>query len=182
MISSNSTTKQGFNNVTTMEMMSTDVTIVPKSQETPGYSRLFQGTPFYHKTRGRNALNAQSVPSLAVHHDKELRESKSSSSFMDTPLPRGYEKPVSSTESVCSRTGAHSALNQAGNSATDSSLKVPAVPIYTHEEQDEDFVTVDQLNEMNQKRQRGGTYLHQYVEQATSPSTRQLLTAFDADN
>ena len=160
-------------------MTSRDATIVPKPQEPPAYSRLFQDTPYYRPRLGRDTFTTQSVPALAVQSGDGLRESKSST-FLDAPPPRGYEKPVSSSESI-SRTGDQSVTTEA---AGDSSLTVPTIPLYVSDEH-EDFITVDQLVEMNHQRQRGGRNNHHYVEQGTSPSTRQLLssiTVFDTEN
>lgn len=144
-------------------MMPVEIDVVPKPQDIPAYSRLFQDTPFYQPHRGRSAFNTQSVPALAVLDHKELRESKSSSSsFLNAPPPCGYEKPVSSSESIGNRTRDQAAV-----------FRIPSVPEYTDKGQDEeDFVTVDELVEMNQKKHH-----HRYEYQGTSPSARQLLSS-----
>eukprot|EP00731_Ephydatia_muelleri_P008915 Em0004g1253a len=136
---------QSLNHATGTEMTPREIDVVPKPQET--YSRLFQDTPFYKPHQGRGAFNTQSVVTLAVQDHKELRESKSASSFLDVPLPRGYEKPVSSTESVANRNGDQTAVLQADRRIVgNTSPRIPTIPVYTDNEQEEDFVTVEELD------------------------------------
>ncbi|KAL5497261.1 hypothetical protein EMCRGX_G013702 [Ephydatia muelleri] len=169
----NCVSTQSLNHATGTEMTPREIDVVPKPQET--YSRLFQDTPFYKPHQGRGAFNTQSVVTLAVQDHKELRESKSASSFLDVPLPRGYEKPVSSTESVANRNGDQTAVLQADRRIVgNTSPRIPTIPVYTDNEQEEDFVTVEELDEMNQRRHRNH---HRYVDQGTSPSVQQLLSS-----